>query len=307
MNSSISNNRRPQNLFLDLLAESHIFINSREVICENPHKAEKKLEQLLRSRQCWEEFLDALEEFLSASANDSDGNEQELPRLILCNTTFEKPENVQHHELLYEQETSSHNNTSSTSRSSSSSSSSSIRFASTLSQHSRNHTVSDDTLLKLLLRISKLQKRLLVFLVGKMMDMSSDDNLFEDIAPSNSNINNLSQRSLARQQVLMIFNLIRWCDVIYDPLPLLHILVQSLEMVPKWLQIEMVTALPLLVGAEDITSRKMSADSMTDEQDPMVPKITVCEYLLNALQSLVDSNAGMFLVSFFSNRPSLPF
>ena len=105
-----------------------------------------------------------------------------------------------------------------------------------------------DSLLKLLLRVETIQGPLIRALIFTMVTLVTESQYL------NSN-DTSSTESDSFEIAMKIFNHIRWCDVIFQPVEVIETLLDSLAVLPKDLRIEVISTLPSLssdVMREDI-------------------------------------------------------
>jgi hypothetical protein len=247
-------------VLLSALNKCDIYIAEDCVQCVNPRKAQLKLESYLRSRQAHQEFSDQLEAYFGdplAGDNRFElfmGSFTEIRRL---NSHYQTGELES--DLVLSEENAAPVATS----------------AYSLSR------LGGDSLFKLLLRICGVQGRLLVLLLTKIgnlcSEMPSTDacTAVSTALPRSGSL--LVSMSPHQVYIMEIFNLIRWCDHIYNPEEIISIMLDTVSMFPRFLQTEIICALPLLVVKDEITGSAGADFSIHDQ-------------VLNKLLDLIDDS-----------------
>jgi hypothetical protein len=275
-------------LLLESLSQCEIFVSSDEVVCSHPHKSQKKLEVYLKSKQCWDEFNEELVKFMDSpiAEDNSDTfmlNGAQFTGFELLRAPFAT--------ILDEQElavggleadnimlSATHRNHSSSRRLSTSSINSSFNASFSHGDASANRFGGGESLLKVLLRIRCTQTGLLCYLMNKLL------NLNDLLAASSSDGSAGDMNSRSQAYVLEVFNLIRWCEQIYECEQAIEMLMQVIDNAPRFLQIEIITALPLLIVNENNSGYSASAGLMNEYK--------IREAALSRLLDLIDQTPG---------------
>jgi hypothetical protein len=275
-------------LLLESLSQCEIFVSSDEVVCSHPHKSQKKLEVYLKSKQCWDEFNEELVKFMDSpiAEDNSDTfmlNGAQFTGFELLRAPFAT--------ILDEQElavggleadnimlSATHRNHSSSRRLSTSSINSSFNASFSHGDASANRFGGGESLLKVLLRIRCTQTGLLCYLMNKLL------NLNDLLAASSSDGSAGDMNSRSQAYVLEVFNLIRWCEQIYECEQAIEMLMQVIDNAPRFLQIEIITALPLLIVNENNSGYSASAGLMNEYK--------IHEAALSRLLDLIDQTPG---------------
>ena len=119
------------------------------------------------------------------------------------------------------------------------------------------HFGQSDTFIKLLLRIQALQEPLMGYLIEKMIELSTNTSFSENFDMAHASTK--------------ILNHIRWCDIIYDSKSLLDKLMESVPILPRSLQIELISSLPGLASDNDQIPLVCQLKEVTETIPELIP------------------------------------